>query len=128
MGVDLFEGLDGATDVVSSVTPDSPAGFAKAIVGVAVAFLVGAMIMGNIDTGILQGSAGVAHLTFSEQPADGDVFQLDSHIFEYDTGDGVANGHIPVTIGTTIVDTKYNLIAAIASAGYTVVDNSEVIT
>jgi hypothetical protein len=128
MGVDLFDGLDGATDIVSSAVPDSPAGFAKAIVGVAVAFLVGVLIVGNIDTGILQGSAGVAHITFLEQPADGDLFQLDTHIFEYDSNGSVAEGHIPVTIGTTVVDTKNNLLTAIASAGYTVVDNSEVIT
>jgi len=128
MGVDLFDGLDGATDVVSNVVPDSPAGFAKAIVGVAVAFLIGVMILGNIDTDILQGSAGNRNLVFSEQPADGDLFQLDYHIFEFDNDGNYNSGYIPVTIGTTVVDTKYNLIAAIASVGYTVVDNSEVIT
>lgn len=125
-GPDLFDGLDGVTETVSSAV--EPSNIAKSIVGVAVVFLVGVLIMGNIDTDILQGSAGNIHLTFSEQPADGDIFALDSHIFEYDNDGSVADGHIPVEIGTTVVDTKYNLIAAVASAGYTVFDNSEVIT
>lgn len=110
------------------VETGEPADYAKAIVGVAAAFLVGVMMLGNIDTDILQGSAGNRDLSFPENPADGDLFQLDSHIFEFDNDGNYNSGYIPVTIGTTKVDTKNNLLTAIASAGYTVVDNSEVIT
>ncbi|HOW13498.1 hypothetical protein [Methanosarcina sp.] len=124
MGVGLF---DEFADVTESVT-DTSSGWAVSIVKVVIVLLVGVILMGNIDTDILQGSAGNRNLVFSEQPADGDLYQLDNHIFEFDNDGNYNSGYIPVTIGTTIVDTKNNLLTAIASAGYTVVDESEVIT
>lgn len=105
-----------------------PADMAKMIAGVAFACIFGVIIMGSIDDGILQGSAGNRNLVFPENPTDGELFQLDSHIFEFDNDGNYNSGYIPVTIGITIVDTKNNLLTAIASAGYTVVDASEVIT
>ena len=58
---------------------------------------------------------------FSGQPHDGDTLTLDNHVFEFDNGNGVATGHIPVLIGANVDETKANLRAAISSnTDYTV--------
>jgi hypothetical protein len=59
--------------------------------------------------------------SFSSQPHDGDTITLDNHVFEFDNNGSVEVGHILVTIGTTLDETKANFRAAIqANTNYAV--------
>jgi hypothetical protein len=54
-------------------------------------------------------------MTLSNVPDDGDTLTIDTNVYEFDIGNGVSNGHIPVIITSTVGGTVNNLKAAIAS-------------
>lgn len=96
---------------------DEPNGesIAVGVVKIACVLFLGVIILNNFD--ISSGANNIqneAIITFTGEPVDGDTITLDSHVFEFDIGDGVAEGHIPVIIGDLIVETKDNLSVAIA--------------
>lgn len=72
--------------------------------------LIGVIILANMNSGLSsQMALRSATLLFVNNPSDGDTIALGGHIFEFDTGDGVASGHISVDVGLTVVDTVDNL-------------------
>lgn len=91
------------------------------IIRVAMLFLIGIIVLSGIDNGVDHGSyIESITLTMTMNPADGDTVILDSNVFEFDIGDGVISGHIPIQIESTIVDTVLNLKSAIQTAGYVI--------
>jgi hypothetical protein len=54
----------------------------------------------------------------SKNPQDGDTITLNDNIFEFDNGDGVAAGNIPVTLATSLYTTSENLKTAVVNASY----------
>lgn len=95
--------------------------YAPSVVRVAVLFLVGIIVLSGIDNGVDHGDhIDSITLTMTMNPVDGDTITLDDNIFEFDIGDGVISGHIPVQIDPSLVDTLLNLKNAIQVAGYVV--------
>lgn len=91
---------------------EEPANYSVGIVKVAAVFLIGILILSGIDSGVGVHSNN-AILSFDNQPADGDTITINGYILEFDSGDGVVSGHIPVTIGATLTETIANLGTAI---------------
>ena len=83
------------------------------IVKVAAVLQIGALILIGVDSGLGVHTTNGATITFDGQPADGDTVTLEGYIFEFDSGDGVVDGHIPVDIGATLTDTIANLGTAV---------------
>ena len=83
--------------------------------------IIGLIILSSVVTNSNVQQNNRVALPFSGQPADGDILTLDDFVFEFDNNGGVVAGHISVTIGATIDDTKINLNAAIqANTNYVV--------
>ena len=88
------------------------------LVKLAGALLIGVMILGGIISGTANAQDHSYIFSFTENPHDGDIIQLNNHVFEFDTGDGVSDGHILVAIGATLADSVENWKTAATSAGY----------
>lgn len=88
------------------------------IVKCCVVLLIGVALLAGFAAGSISG--GGVMITFTQQPTDGDTVTLDGHVFEFDSGNGVAAGHIAVPIGLTTATTNANFKAAV-SAYYQVV-------
>lgn len=56
-------------------------------------------------------ATGVISLT--NQPVDGDTITVDGTVYEFDNGNGVTSGHIPVLIGVSKSATANNLVTEI---------------
>lgn len=80
---------------------------ATSIVKIAGAFLIGILFLSAM-AGDMRTVDSVT-VSFDFQPSDGDTVTLDGHTFEFDTGDGVVAGRIPVTIGDSLAETSNNL-------------------
>jgi hypothetical protein len=88
------------------------------IVRVAMLFLIGIIVLSGIDNGVDHGDyIESITLTMTMNPADGDTVTIDNNIFEFDIGDGVTVGNIPVTIDAYLVNTVLNLKNAMQIAG-----------
>lgn len=83
------------------------------IVKVAVIFLIGTIML----SGMVGGTNTVDSTTFhfTVQPHDGDTITADSYVFEFDSDNSVAAGHVPVTIGETLIDTSNNYRTAVGA-------------
>lgn len=79
------------------------------IVRVAAIFLIGVIVLSGIDTGLSTQMVDSTTLSLTAQPSDSDTVTIGGDIFEFDIGDGVISGHIPVLIGSTILETINNL-------------------
>ena len=91
------------------------------IIKVAMLFLMGIIVLSGIDSGVDHGSyIESITLTMTMNPVDGDTVTIDNNIFEFDIGDGVTAGNIPIQIESTIVDTVLNMKNAIQTAGYVI--------
>jgi hypothetical protein len=98
----------------------------SALVKLAGAFLVGLMILGGLITGTSSAQDHQsATFSFTENPHDGDVIQLNSHIFEFDNGDGVSADHIPVQIGPTMSESVNNWKTTAQNTGYNAEYNTQ---
>jgi hypothetical protein len=84
--------------------------------------LIGIIILSGLDNGVhsqmIESTQMIESITFTfdGQPSNGDTVTISGHVFEFDSGDGVISGHIPVTIGGTITRTVENLKIAAESA------------
>jgi hypothetical protein len=90
----------------------------KTIIKFALVLLIGVVLLQAIDN-TTNTSSGKS-LIFSSNPTDGQTISVDGAIYEFDSGDGVTSGHIPVNIGYTQRATLHNLAVALRSAGYEV--------
>jgi hypothetical protein len=72
--------------------------------------IIGVMILNSIYSGTPVSSTESVSLTFTGNPSDGDNIQLDNHIYEFDSGDGVATGHTSVDIEQNMVGTTWNFV------------------
>jgi hypothetical protein len=94
-------------------TFDMSSGFVKA----AAVFLVGIMILGGfVFTAQTTEKLKTATITLTDLPRNGDIITLGNHVFEFDSGDGVQDDHIPVEIGDTLIQTKSNFVNAVKSS------------
>lgn len=82
------------------------------IVKVCAMLLIGVVLLSGVG-GIAANTHDTATITLNGNPQDGDTVTLDSHVFEFDTGNGVSAGHIAVIIGNTLDVTMANLATAI---------------
>lgn len=78
-------------------------------------FIIGVIILSGFATGIDNSNPKSATLTMTENPHDGDIITLGAHTFEFDSGDGVSAGNIPVSIGATLFDTSNNFESAVTA-------------
>lgn len=73
---------------------------------------------------IAKAATGTVRFTSGDQPADGDTLKVHDGstgvIFEFEGGGGVTGGNTAVTIGSTVTETRDNLIAAINTSGLNV--------
>lgn len=98
--------------VVVNVEVESSS-MATSIVKVACMFIIGICLLNGVENSSQIDTAHTATVTLSENPVDGDTLTLDNNIFEFDSGDGVVTGHIPVTIGTSLDETGVNFVSAV---------------
>lgn len=52
-------------------------------------------------------------ITFTDQPLDGDILMVAGNIFEFNNTGSVEANHIPVTIGSTVTETRANFETAV---------------
>jgi hypothetical protein len=95
------------------------------LVKLAGAFLVGLMILGGLISGTANAQDRSYTFSFTENPHDADTITLNNHIFEFDSGDGVSAGHIPVQIGAKLADSVNNWKTAATSAGFNAEYNTQ---
>lgn len=81
----------------------------NAILKVASILLIGVIFLSGLNSGLGSQMIDSQTLTLTSQPADGETVTIGSSIFEFDTGDGTVSGHIPVIIGSTVLETIGNL-------------------
>ena len=84
----------------------------------AAVFLLGVLLLAGFATGISNANPKTATITLTDIPHDGDTVTLDAHVFEFDNGDGVASGNIPVHIGATLYETGNTFRDAIKANGF----------
>lgn len=87
--------------------------------------LLGAILLSGFVQGVLSTESRSITLHMTQNPSDGETFTLDNHVFEFDSGDSVQSGNIPVVITSTLDGTSENLRNAITSAGYGVESHAE---
>jgi hypothetical protein len=88
------------------------------VVGAMIVIVIGILAISHIDMSSVQ-CLNSYQLNFSSNPADGDGLIVDGVIFEFDSGDGVTNGTVPVVIESDYNETSLNLKNAIKqSASY----------
>jgi hypothetical protein len=86
-------------------------GFVK----IAAVFLLGLMLLSGFGTAISNANPKSATITLNEIPQAGDTVTLGAHVFEFTNSGTVADGNIPVTIGSTLYETGNNLKNAMTS-------------
>ena len=91
---------------------------AVSIIRVAVIMIIGVSILAAVNSTTSVMAAGGVTIHVNENPLDGDTITLNGDTFEFDYGDGVQVGHIPVQIGDTAQGTASNLRYALAEQGY----------
>jgi hypothetical protein len=85
------------------------------LVKAAAVFLLGLMILGGFAGAVQNDNPKSATITLTQIPSDGDTITLGAHIFEFSHDGAVTSGHIPVTIGATLIETKANFMTAVSS-------------
>ena len=75
--------------------------------------IIGIVILTGVTNSSTASSTSSVVMTFTQNPSDGQTITLDSHVFEFDSGDGVVAGHILVTIGANAIETSANFKAAV---------------
>jgi hypothetical protein len=83
---------------------------------VALVMAIGVIILSGLSAG--NNSHDSVNMTLTKIPSDGETISLNYHVFEFDSGDGVAAGNIPVQIANTVSETGLNLRSAIQNAGF----------
>jgi hypothetical protein len=78
-------------------------------------FLIGVLILSGIVSENVTGDTHSARISLTDNPVDGDIITINTIVFEFDSGDGVVAGHIPVSIGATLAETTENLNSALES-------------
>jgi hypothetical protein len=86
------------------------------IIRLSALLLIGLIIIsGVVSMALARGTDYKFSIKMYQNPSDGDTITLAGTIYEFDSGDGVAIGHIPITIGATLADTISNIDTAINS-------------
>ncbi|AKB78052.1 hypothetical protein MSHOH_1569 [Methanosarcina horonobensis HB-1 = JCM 15518] len=96
----------------ASNSPQKKAGMGKtavSLIRVAVIMIIGVTIFAAVPDTTSSMAAGGVTIHITENPLDGDIITLEDDVFEFDFGDGVANGHIPVQIAGTAQGIANNL-------------------
>lgn len=78
------------------------------IVRISAILLIGVIILFGINSNTRSQIIDSVTFTFLDNPADGDTISLGDITYEFDSGDGVTNGHILVAIGFTVSETVEN--------------------
>jgi hypothetical protein len=86
-------------------------GFVK----IAAVFLLGLMLLSGFGFAIQNDNPKSATITLTEIPQDGDMIMLGVHTFEFTHDGAVQSGYIPVRIGSTLIETKANFMAAVSA-------------
>lgn len=82
---------------------------AVSIIRVAVIMIIGVSILAAVNDTTSSMAAGGLTIHLTENPVDCDTITLDGTTFEFDFGNGIAAGHIPVQIADTAQGTANNL-------------------
>lgn len=91
---------------------------AVSIIRVAVILIIGVSILAAVNSTTSSMASGGVTIHLTSNPLDGDTITLEDSVFEFDYGDGVAAGHIPVQIGDTAQGTANNLRSVLTAQGY----------
>lgn len=91
---------------------DMSSGFVKA----AAAFLIGIMLLGGFVASAANSDPKSVTVKLTEIPQAGDTITLGNHVFEFSTSGAVQSGNIPVKIGSTLLETKTNIMNAVRSS------------
>jgi hypothetical protein len=85
---------------------------------VGVILIIGIIILAGVNDTASKLENGGLTIKLSENPQDGQTFQFDDTVYEFDSGNGVSSGHIPVIIGATVIDTSNNLVSKFNEFNY----------
>lgn len=87
----------------------------SSIVRIACLLILGVVVLNAVDQSAASDMTKSVTITLNGNPLDGDTLTLDNNVFEFNNTGTVAAGHIPVTIGGSLEDTRANLASAISS-------------
>ena len=76
-------------------------------------FIIGVIILGGFAGAVQNDNPRSATITLTQIPQAGDTITLGSHTFEFVNSGAVGAGHIPVTIGATLIETKSNFMTVV---------------
>lgn len=85
------------------------------LVKIAAIFLIGLMILGGFMTAVQNDNPKSVSVTLTQIPQNGETITLGSHVFEFTNGGQVASEHIPVEIGSTLVEAGTNFKNAVSA-------------
>ena len=89
------------------------------IVKFCILLVIGVVLLSAIGSNSGASTHGSATFTFSGNPSDGDTVTVDNHVYEFDSGNGVAAGHTAVMISPIMVGTAQNF-ANVTGTNYAV--------
>jgi hypothetical protein len=85
------------------------------LIKAAAIFIFGVIFLSGAVGAIQNSDPKTVTLTLTEIPSPGDTITLGAHVFEFVDSGAVQADHIPVQIGSTLIDTKANFEAAVTA-------------
>jgi hypothetical protein len=92
-----------------------------AVLRVSIVLLIGVIVLSAVNDTASKLENGGLTIKITQNPAPGETITFDGKIFEFNGGNGVLRGNIPITIGSTIPDTAQNMITVFNRYNYNAV-------